>query len=284
MTLIVHSGGFTATREEVEAVPVPEPDPESRWHPFPYSEFLEEIINATEKAGVSVAWNNARYALAREGKQLFGIADVIVPDYAKDYTAQIGFRQSYDQSLSAGLVLGHRVFVCDNLCFAGEFQVFARNTKEIQVVFPARIREAAYKIYRWIEGMRGEIDLMKRIHPSQWELDHILVEAIRRHIIPGSKMSAILEELHEPEYDIDDSANGNPSLWRQFNAITKIQRDRSPIVQFRTGTPLLSLFREHGLRERRKELTEQQRQALEDMERETAQVWDAELLNPAYRN
>lgn len=274
--LIVHSGGFEASRDEVEAVQVPIPGAsQSRWAPVPYREFLGQIGVACENARVPVRWDAARYALANEGRRLFGTAplafDGIDPDLTGDWAPMIGFRQSYDQSISAGLVMGQRVFVCDNLAFSGEFQISAKNTLEVLEVLPVRLAGAADRMLAWAIGMAGEVKLMKRIHPQSWEVSHILVESIRRGIIPGSKASQIVGEIDHPTYDYGNG-NGSANLWTIFNAFTSSQRDRSPALQFKSGTPLLSLFREHGLREARVELTAAQRHTLEEMEAETAEV------------
>lgn len=283
--LLVHSGGFETDRSAVEAVPVPTPDAsQSRWHPLPYRDFLNTIDIQCREANVPVLWDEARYALAREGKQLFGTVPVgfdMDPDTYReleltgDLRPMMGFRQSYDQSMAAGLVLGFRVFVCDNMCFSGEFAVSHKNTASVLEELPARLGDAAGKLLHWTHGVAGEVKLMKRIHPSTWEVSHIVCTSVERGILPASKVGQVLGEIETPSYDYSNGnggGNGDKSLWRIFNAFTTTQRDRSPATQFRTGTPLLNLFREHGLRERRAELTETQRRALQEMEIETAEV------------
>ena len=285
--LMVHCGGFETKREDVLAVPQPLlTATRNRTKLVGYGDFLDMIDGACKAENVPLRWDDARYALADgsidgtkvPGGKLFGVVPIgfdgaNLPDFIGDWTAQIGFRQSYDSSMSAGLVLGQRVFVCDNMCFSGEFQIAAKNTLEVYDVLPQRLREAAAKMLGWIKGISGEVKLMKQIHPSAWERDSIFCEAVRRGVLPGSKLGAILKSVNEPEYEYDETPNGNPSIWRLFNAATEAQRDRSPLQQFRTGGGLLNVFREHGIRARRETLTVEQRKALEEMEFETAAVY-----------
>jgi hypothetical protein len=109
--LVVHRGGWKATKADLAAVPVP--DPTESYHPVPYGRFVEEVELHVPRFGLTV--QSSAFALAREGSQMFGVLTCVNGKPAADYALAIGVRNSYDRSLSVGLTLGNRVFCCDNL-------------------------------------------------------------------------------------------------------------------------------------------------------------------------
>jgi hypothetical protein len=104
-SLILHRGGWEATKADLAAVPVP--DPTESYHPMPYGRFIEEVELHVPRFGLAI--RSSQFALAREGGQMFGVLTCSngVPD--RDYALAIGVRNSYDRTLSVGLTLGSRL-------------------------------------------------------------------------------------------------------------------------------------------------------------------------------
>jgi hypothetical protein len=127
-TLIVHRGGWEATKADLAAVPVPEPT--ESYHPVPYSRFVEEVELHVPRFGLRI--QSEQFALAREGAQMFGVLTCANGTSHHDYAPVLGLRSSYDRSLSVGLVGGAvRVFVCDNLAFSGEVTMHRKHTVHV---------------------------------------------------------------------------------------------------------------------------------------------------------
>jgi hypothetical protein len=104
-TLVVHRGGWEASKADLAAVPVPEPT--ESYHPVPYGRFIEEVELHIPRFGLTV--QSSAFALAREGGQMFGVLTCVNGKPAADYALAIGVRNSYDRSLSVGLTLGSRL-------------------------------------------------------------------------------------------------------------------------------------------------------------------------------
>lgn len=116
--LVVHAGGWEASRSDLEAVP--QPQLSETYQPVPYLRLVEEV--AAQIPRFHLRLGKEEYALARGGMQMFGVLSCYNGRPQEDYCLAIGLRSSYDRSLSVQLVAGVRVFVCDNLCFSGEVQ------------------------------------------------------------------------------------------------------------------------------------------------------------------
>jgi hypothetical protein len=92
-TLIVHRGGWEATKADLAAVPVPEPT--ESYHPVPYGRFVEEVELHVPRFGLKI--QSEAFALAKGGNQMFGVLTCVNGKSAADYALAIGVR-SYAES------------------------------------------------------------------------------------------------------------------------------------------------------------------------------------------
>ena len=90
------SGGWDATFGDLASVVVPEAT--ESYVPVPYPRLVEELKLHIPRFGLSVT--GERYALARDGNQLFGVLSCRNGTPAQDYCLAIGLRSSYDRSLA----------------------------------------------------------------------------------------------------------------------------------------------------------------------------------------
>jgi hypothetical protein len=234
--LVVHRGGWQASQADLASVPLP--DPTDSYVPVPYGRFVEEVELHVPRFGLKV--KGARFALAREGSQMFGVLSCTNGHGAADWGLAIGLRNSYDRSLSVGLVAGTHVFCCDNLAFSGEVSMQRKHTANV-------FRDLPDLIYRMLSGvstMRNRIaeetDAMKARELTAEAADHLLVESIRRNALPASQLPKVLEAWEHPRYE--DFAPR--TAWSLYNAFTEVQKVRSPRAQMDDTLRLTGVFRE----------------------------------------
>jgi len=67
---------------------------------------------------LSLPVTSRRLGLSQKGQQMFGVITFDVDNAEKGLS--IGFRNSYNKTLSVGLCAGQSVFVCSNMCFSGD--------------------------------------------------------------------------------------------------------------------------------------------------------------------
>ena len=87
-TLVVHRGGWEATKADLASVPVPEPT--ESYHPVPYHRFIEEVELHIPRFDLNV--RSSQFALAREGGQMFGVLTCSNGTPDRDYALAIGVR------------------------------------------------------------------------------------------------------------------------------------------------------------------------------------------------
>lgn len=120
-TLIAHKGAQLVTLDELSGIPAGEPQG-TRHKPVAHIEFASGVIDAFSKRGYAVVKN--QHAVTKDGAQYFGVLD-LKPTTGKslieavDGGMAVGLRHSNDRKFSLGVKAGARIFVCDNLAFAG---------------------------------------------------------------------------------------------------------------------------------------------------------------------
>lgn len=234
-TLMVHRGGWEATKADLACVPVPEST--ESYHAVPYHRFIEEVELHIPRFGLEV--RSSQFALAREGGQMFGVLTCSNGTPDKDYALAIGVRNSYDRSLAVGLTLGSRVFCCDNLAFSGEVTMHRKHTRQVFRDLPDLI----YRMLSQVSSMRkrtdGEIAGMKVRELQPAAAHHLMIEAIRSNVLPASRLPKVIEAWEEPAH-----AEFLPrTAWSLFNAFTETQKGAPARAQMEGSLRLSSLFR-----------------------------------------
>src|SRR5438552_272416 len=182
MTLVIHRGGWEASKADLAAVPVPEPT--ESYHPVPYGRFIEEVELHVPRFGLKI--QSEAFALAREGNQMFGVLTCVNGKPASDYALAIGLRSSYDRSLAVGVTTGGtRCFVCDNLAFFGEVTAQRKHTAHVFRDLPDLIYRMLAQVSSMRERIGSEIASMKVRELSPAHAHHLMVEAIKASVVPA---------------------------------------------------------------------------------------------------
>jgi hypothetical protein len=206
--LLLHSGGWSASKADLAAVPVP--DPTNSYHPVPYGRFVEEVELHVPRFGLTI--ERADFALARQGAQMFGVLTCRNGRPMEDWTLAIGLRNSYDRSLSIGLV--------------------ARD-------LPDLIYQMLSQVASMRERIEGEIAAMKVRELPPAHAHHLMVEAIRANVIPASWLPKVIAAWDAPR----QTEMAPRTAWSLFNAFTEVQKGGSARFQMDGSLELSTLFR-----------------------------------------
>jgi hypothetical protein len=233
--LIVHRGGWEATKVDLAAVPVPEPT--ESYFPVPYGRYVEEVELHMPRFGLEVT--SSEFALAREGAQMFGVLTCTNGHGPRDYALAIGLRSSYDRSLAVGATFGHVCFVCDNLAFSGEVSMSRKHTVNVFRDLPDLIYRMLGQVSSMRERMDAEIAAMKTRDLSPAQAHHLMVEAIRANVLPASRLPKVIEAWEEPRHE----AFAPRTAWSLLNGFTEVLKTNAPRAQLEGSLRLSALFR-----------------------------------------
>jgi len=235
--LVLHRGGWEATKADLAAVPVPEAT--DSYVPVPYGRFVEEVELHVPRFGLRIV--SEEFALARQGMQMFGVLTCANGHDNRDFALVIGLRNSLDRSLAAELLAGSKVFVCDNLAFSGEVKASRKHTVHIFRDLPDLIYRMLSKVQVMQERTVAEIAAMKARTLEPKDADHLMIESIRANALPASLLPKVLERWEKPQ---SPELFGGQNAWLLFNAFTEVMKTQSPRQQMDDSLRLTHLFRE----------------------------------------
>ena len=235
MTLIIHRGGWEATKADLAAVPVPEPT--ESYYPVPYGRFVEEVELHVPRFGLKI--QSEQFALAKGGNQMFGVLTCSNGHGPRDYALAIGLRSSLDRTLAVGMTSGSRVTCCDNLAFSGEVMMHRKHTVNVFRDLPDLIYRMLSQVSSMRERTDGEIAAMKVRELPPAHAHHLMVEAIRANVLPASRLPKVIEAWEEPKHE----EFAPRTAWSLFNAFTEVQKGAPPRAQMEGSLRLSTLFR-----------------------------------------
>jgi len=235
-SLCVHSDedARVLTYEQLREEKVPERT--GSYVPVPHSRMAELVRQCLSKAGATVS--QEKHVVTREGKRYFGLMEVSTID--KDWTAICGLRNSHDKRISAGLVVGSRVFVCDNLAFTGDVQLSRRHVGYILHDLPVMVAEATLNWMKKTKRLNHRWSTYKGTKMLD-RADTVLVRALLGDAMPLAMLNDARNEIQRPRFN--DFAD--ETAWSVFNNITTVMRDRHlkgemPVDQLHKRTRMLT--------------------------------------------
>ena len=139
--MLLHCGGQSASLPDLMSVPLPKET--NSYKPVAHADLAINLIDIASNVLSGFEYKKSNYGLARNGNQLFGIHTFRGDD--EDMGMSIGFRNSYDKSMSVGVAIGGSVFVCDNLAITGEVTILRKHTANVNIDLEELMVTAIYK-------------------------------------------------------------------------------------------------------------------------------------------
>jgi Domain of unknown function (DUF932) len=193
MSLLLHCGAFSTTYDDLMQVKLPEAT--STYEPIPHHEIVDTVLRTANESGLTV--RRSQYGLNKSGTRLFGVIDFEQTNHP-DYRWSIGFRNSHDKSMSAGICAGSRVTVCDNMAFSGEFSFTKRHIPRNG--FLHFIQQSFIGLPEQLENLQKNLERLKTEGLSEDEARLIVFGAAENNIIASSEVLPIWSEFLEPHH------------------------------------------------------------------------------------
>ena len=221
MNLLLHCGAKEATWDQLKQVETPEP---TKTHcPIPHHNLYEMVTKVLE--GFDFKITESQHGLTKDGNRYFGLLQ-LESDHLKDWKPVCGLRNSHDKSISAGLVFGLSVMVCDNLSFYGDlFQFDRKHTAHINKDLIERVTEVVAKTEQQNARMEHVVNHYKSVKCSDRKAHHIVVKALDAGATLPRRVPQVLEEWRKPRHEEFEPRNA----WSLFNAFTESMKSAGDI-------------------------------------------------------
>jgi hypothetical protein len=222
--LMLHRGGHVATRDEVAAVVTPPVDATTGWTPIPHVELMEQTTGALQRAGYTVEeeelglWGD-------EGQRFFARFALAVTLAGGLARLVLGLRNSHDRSFAAGLALGQKVFVCDNLSFNAEVTLGRKHTRFIHRDLPGLLSSRIGLLPAFTQRAEQRIESYQQTEIGTLYTHDLIVRAYDHQIISGGAIRDVLREYRNPRHPEFKPR----TLWSLHNAFTEVLKKIQPI-------------------------------------------------------
>lgn len=236
--LVLHAGASETTRQDVFNVPTPEPSFSENgrgYYPIPHALLIETIEANLSAAGLHVV--QEQHSLGHDGDSYFGLLDVRNGENRDDYGLAIGIRNGHNKQFSAGLALGSRVFVCDNLAFNGEVTLARKHTRFIERDLPALVARSIGMLQDQRQIQDQRFDAYKLCEIDDRQVHDFVIRSIDARAVPLTKIPQVLHHWRKPPYEEFEPR----TLWSLFNAFTEEYKQQAPRVTCRRSQILHAL-------------------------------------------
>lgn len=192
--------------------------------PVAHSDVINTTLEQLDKSNLSIKSMQLNHA--RDGQQLIGYFDLAADTGDSELGFRLGFRNSYDKSMSVAFLAGNQVFICSNGMIAGEIQFLRKHTGSV-------VQEMNDKIHYSIEQLEAisnkaiaHKEAMKLIKVDKTTAAELAGRMfIEQDIIALQQLSIIKKELFAPSYDY----NAPETLWELYNHTTHSFKKSHPL-------------------------------------------------------
>lgn len=229
-TLLTSCGSTRCSLEEL--LEIPEPQQTDTYTPLNHYDFALNTLTIASDLLSGYEFTGDQYALANNGKQMFGVINYRDPN-SEELSLAIGIANSYDKSRSCFLVAGRRVLVCSNYMMAGDIKIKRKHTGDnMHEDLNDRIVAALYKSQHSFTKLSNDAEAMKSIEMNQRAGFRYLGLLTGEGILRPTQSTTAFQEARDPSHDAFETKN----LWRYYNAATAGLKSSAPSEHHRRIT------------------------------------------------
>ena len=220
MTLLLHSGGEVARMEDLAAIPLPKET--NSYKPVSHQALATMLGAMASDLLPEFELVNTQFGLALDGAQMFGVHTL--KNGHSSMGLSIGFRNSYNKSLSVGIAVGASVFVCDNLVLTGEVTVLKKHTLNVVSSIESLALSAIYKSRSAFNQIQEDAEVMRSIPLSDEDAYRTIGLLYGNGIITPRQIPLVKNEWLKPSHSDFEDRN----IWSFYNACTESLKSSPP--------------------------------------------------------
>lgn len=219
--MLLHCGAEVVSRRKLSKVLTPAGT--DTWYPIPHDFLLKEVESQLNVFDYKI--EESTHALSHEGMRYFSVLQISRQGFiADDYSWVVGIRNSHDKTFPASLVMGTRVFVCDNLAFNGEVKLSRKHTRfavrDLRMLTTRAVGQLGDRMNR----LDKRISSYKEHKLADSTVHDILVRAIDCRAITPTALPEVLGYWREPLHEEFKPR----TVWSLFNAFTEQFKSINP--------------------------------------------------------
>ena len=219
--LLMHtSGGEYCTLDDLRNIPLPEETP--TYKPVSHYDLATNLAKVSATLLRDYSLEKSNYGLARDGAQLFGVHTY--RNGSDSMGLSIGFRNSYDKSMSVGIAIGASVFVCDNLALTGEISISRKHSANVWQDLEELTITTIYRSQNNFNRILEDSQVMQSQHLSDDDAYRLTGLLYGHGIISPRQIPVVRKEWLTPSHDDFEDRN----MWSFYNPVTEALKGSPP--------------------------------------------------------
>jgi hypothetical protein len=236
------SGTLSGQKVDFDALKMIEPPEATKSYvPVLHHELADMVRSIGSEVLHDFSFHKEEYALAREGNQLFAVHSY--KNSSTEMGLSIGFRNSYDKSLSLGVAVGGSVFVCSNLVFNGDVTIFRKHTSNVLLDLKKLILNVIFSQKENYNKLIADSAHMKSLDVTDDTAFRLMGLIYGRGIVTPRQLPVIKKEWLEPTYPVFEER----TLWSFYNACTEALKTAPPALIMEKHVQLHNVFFNRGV-------------------------------------
>lgn len=205
---------------ELDIFNVPLPQKTDTYIPVSHEYLINEVKEQLDKKGLSV--ERSKYYVSHGGNRLIGYYDIRVGGN-EELGLRLGFRNSYDKSMSVAIVSGAQVWICSNGLVSSDGISFIRkHTGNVIKEVNQTIKDSMSQLEDTFLGLARQVENMKNIGVSKKDAASLYGRAfLLSDLFSLKQLISIKNELNKPTFP----EFKEDSLWSVYNHATYVLRD-----------------------------------------------------------
>ena len=221
MTLLMHTaGGDYCSLEDLRNIPLPEETP--TYKPVSHYDLATNLAKVSGTLLRDYTLDRSQYGLARDGNQLFGVHTY--RNGSDSMGLSIGFRNSYDKSMSVGIAIGASVFICDNLALCGDISISRKHSVNVWQDLEELTITTIYRSMSNFNRIVEDSELMQGQHLKDDDAYRLTGLLYGHGVISPRQIPVVKKEWLTPSYQEFEDRN----LWSYYNAVTEALKGSPP--------------------------------------------------------
>ncbi len=219
--LLMHTtDGKYVSLDELREIPIPEETP--TYKPVSHYDLAKNLAEVSRTLLRDYELERSQYGLARDGNQLFGIHTY--RNGSDSMGLSIGFRNSYDKSMSVGIAIGASVFVCDNLALTGEIAIARKHTSNVWNDLEELTITTIYRSQHNFTRIVEDAQVMQGQHLTDNDAYRLIGLLYGNGVITPRQIPVVKKEWLDSKHD----EFSDRSTWSLYNAVTESLKSSPP--------------------------------------------------------
>lgn len=218
---------------EQELLEVPVPAKTLSYSPVSHRNIINEVREQLDRHNLIV--ERTSYNASKDGTRVIGFMDIRTDEY--DIGMRLGFRNSYDKSMSLAIVSSGNVWICSNGMVSGDMQFIRKHTggvlSELKEKINIGIEQLSEKHEQHVIFMNKTKNIPITMQTEAFLLGELFFE---KGIITPTQASYIKKEREAEVKEFEEFHDH--SCWGLYNQVTTAMRNNAPNNYFQKHTQL----------------------------------------------